>query len=66
MSEKNITFDRFSIDNPRHGKSTFLKGTQKWFFVSRIFSRGRMALKTCGKYALENSCMFHNNESLVT
>ena len=51
MSEKNITFDRFSIDNPRHGKSHFFERDKKWFFVSRIFSRGPMALKTCGKDA---------------
>ena len=47
-------------------KATFLKGTKKWFFVSRIFSRGPMALKTCGKDALENSGLFHKNKILIS
>ena len=39
-------------------KVTFLKGTKKMVFVFRIFSRGPMALKTCGKDALKNFCFF--------
>ena len=68
MSQKHIAFFRFSIQNPRFGKSHFLEGAKKkkWFFVSRMFSRGRMALKTCGKDALEDLCLFHKNETLVT
>ena len=46
-------------------KVTFLKGVKKCFFVSRLFSRGPMALKTCGKDALENSCLFHKNKILI-
>ena len=36
-------------------KVTFLEQEKKWFFLFKTFSRGPMALKTCGKDALENS-----------
>ncbi len=38
-----------------HRKTTFFEKEKKPFFGSKIFSRGRMALKTCGKDPLENS-----------
>ena len=46
-------------------KVTFLKVIKKWFFVSRLLSRGPMALKTCGKDVLENFCFFHKIKILV-
>ena len=36
-------------------KVTFLKQEKNWIFVFKTFSGGSMALKTCGKDALENS-----------
>ena len=46
-------------------KVTFLKVIKKWFFVSRLLSRGPMALKTCGKDVLENFCFFHKIKILI-
>ena len=46
-------------------KVTFLKVIKKWFFVSRLLSRGPMALKTCGKDVLENFCFLHKIKILI-
>ena len=53
MSQKYKVSYSFSMSNPRFGKTYFFERDKKivFFFYSKIFSRGRMALKTCGKDA---------------
>ena len=46
-------------------KVAFLKQGKKCFFLFKTFSRGPMALKTCGKDALENSWFFYINEIFI-
>ena len=62
MLQKHLTFFVLAFKILHTGKVTFLKVMKKCFFVSRLLSRGPMALKTCGKHVLENFCFFHKTK----